>query len=215
MLGKLGSRMVHVVAFVALGLPIVSLLMLYGGLNPVNIFYVYMGTTTLVLFTAGFSISDLDPGAAAARRDPGDLWSGSDLAAGAALAQGHYAKFLGGVLGWVQPVNDALLLSNPAEVWYDVDPAELQLDDGHFDAGLGRRLVRVRVELRLHGDHPGVVRSALSGPGCGRPAAAAGQLVARRQTADRLVDPAACAVSRASSTRERRRRSPATSSGQP
>ncbi len=55
-LGKLGARMVHVVAFVALGLPIVSLLMLYGGLNPVNISYVYTGTATLVLFVAGFSI---------------------------------------------------------------------------------------------------------------------------------------------------------------
>ena len=44
------------VAFVAVGLPIVSLLMLYGGLNPVNIFYVYMGTATLVLFVSGFSI---------------------------------------------------------------------------------------------------------------------------------------------------------------
>ena len=55
-LGKLGARMVHVVAFIALGLPIVSLLMLYGGLNPVNIFYVYMGTATLVLFASGFSV---------------------------------------------------------------------------------------------------------------------------------------------------------------
>ena len=33
-LGKLGARLVHVVAFLAVGLPIVSLLMLYGGLNP-------------------------------------------------------------------------------------------------------------------------------------------------------------------------------------
>ena len=55
-LGKMGARMVHVVAFIALGLPIVSLLMLYGGLNPVNIFYVYMGTATLVLFVSGFSV---------------------------------------------------------------------------------------------------------------------------------------------------------------
>ena len=54
-LGKLGARMVHVAAFIALGLPIVSLLMLYGGLNPANIFYVYTGTMTLVLFIAGFS----------------------------------------------------------------------------------------------------------------------------------------------------------------
>ena len=50
-LGKLGARLVHVVAFVALGLPIVSLLMLYGGLNPANILYVYLEEPRrLVLF---------------------------------------------------------------------------------------------------------------------------------------------------------------------
>ena len=46
----------HVIAFVALGLPIVSLLMLYGGLNPVNIFFVYAGTAAVVVFVAGCSI---------------------------------------------------------------------------------------------------------------------------------------------------------------
>src|SRR4029077_1355251 len=55
-LGKLGARLVHVGTFVALGFPIVSLLLLYGGINPVNVFYVYLGTFTLVLFLAGFSI---------------------------------------------------------------------------------------------------------------------------------------------------------------
>jgi hypothetical protein len=33
-LGKLGARLVHVGTFVALGLPVVCLLSLYGGLNP-------------------------------------------------------------------------------------------------------------------------------------------------------------------------------------
>jgi ABC-type transport system involved in multi-copper enzyme maturation permease subunit len=116
-LGKLGARMVHVLAFIAVGLPIVSLLMLYGGLNPVNIFYVYLGTTTLVLFVAGFSmlISILS-------RRPRDavlaaygllvLWLI------APLFVGRFAEHLTeGPLGWVKPVNDALLLGNPITVW--------------------------------------------------------------------------------------------------
>ena len=90
-MGKLGARLVHVVAFVALGLPIVSLLVLYGGLNPVNIFYVYMGTTTLVLFTAGLSIL-----ISILARRPRDAIlatyaAGAHLAFGPGLARGHRA----------------------------------------------------------------------------------------------------------------------------
>ena len=40
----------------ALGLPVVSLLALYGGLNPENVLYVYLGTLTTVLAVAGFSV---------------------------------------------------------------------------------------------------------------------------------------------------------------
>src|ERR1017187_4364763 len=116
-LGKLGARMVHIVAFIALGLPIVGLLMLYGGLNPVNIFYVYMGTSTLVLFVAGFSvlISIL------ARRPRDAILAAYGLGAIWLLAPiplddfSHHRE--GGSLGWVKPVNDGLLLSNPIHVW--------------------------------------------------------------------------------------------------
>ena len=114
-LGKLGARLVHVVAFVALGLPIVALLMLYGGLNPVNIFYVYVGTATLVLFAAGFStlISVL------ARRRAMPSWplmvwerSGS-----APLTTGITGLFQEGPLGWTDQANQALLVFNPIHVW--------------------------------------------------------------------------------------------------
>ena len=109
-LGKLGARLVHVVAFVALGLPIVSLLMLYGGLNPVNIFYVYMGTATLVLFASGFSIlisilARRPRDAILATYGLGALWL---LAA--ALAPGHFAIISTGRSWWVPPVNDCLIL---------------------------------------------------------------------------------------------------------
>ncbi len=96
--------LVHVVAFVALGLPIVSLLMLYGGLNPVNIFYVYMGTATLVLFAAGFStlISVL------ARRPRDAILATYGLGAiwlSAPFTKGITALFEDGPLGWTDQVN--------------------------------------------------------------------------------------------------------------
>jgi hypothetical protein len=45
-LGKLAARMAHIGTYVALGVPVVCLLALYGGLNPENVFYVYLGTST-------------------------------------------------------------------------------------------------------------------------------------------------------------------------
>ena len=115
-LGKLGARLVHVVAFVGLGLPIVSLLMLYGGLNPVNIFYVYMGTATVVLFAAGFStlISVL------ARRPRDAILATYGLGAiwlCAPFTSGITAFFEDGPLGWTFQVNRALLTFNPIHVW--------------------------------------------------------------------------------------------------
>jgi ABC-type transport system involved in multi-copper enzyme maturation permease subunit len=115
-LGKLGARMVHVVAFIALGLPIVSLLMLYGGLNPVNIFYVYIGTSSLVLFVAGFSIlisilARRPRDAILATYGLGSLW----LLVPVNLED--VSRYTDGVLWWVKPLNDALLLSNPWKVW--------------------------------------------------------------------------------------------------
>ncbi len=115
-LGKLGARLVHVLAFVAVGLPIVSLLMLYGGLNPTSIFYVYFGTATLVLFTSGFSIlisilAKRPRDAILATYGLGALWL--------LLPQWlqRYTDFLDGPLAWVPPVNDALLYSNPWHLW--------------------------------------------------------------------------------------------------
>src|SRR5271169_1244735 len=55
-LGKLGARLVHVSTFVALGIPVVCLLALYGGLNPDNVFYVYLGTLSIAVFASGLSI---------------------------------------------------------------------------------------------------------------------------------------------------------------
>ena len=91
--------------------------MLYGGLNPVNIFYVYMGTTTLVLFTSGVLDLGLDSGAAAARRDPDHLWSGCALVAGAAQDRGDLALSRRVARLGCTPFNDLLILTNPITVW--------------------------------------------------------------------------------------------------
>jgi ABC-type transport system involved in multi-copper enzyme maturation permease subunit len=116
-LGKLGARLVHVGTFVALGLPVVSLLLLYGGLNPLNVFYVYLGTLTLVVFLSGFSllISVL------ARRPRDAILAAYGLLGLWLLippAIEPYAHHLGPPLGWAEPVNEWLLSSNPIDVWW-------------------------------------------------------------------------------------------------
>jgi ABC-type transport system involved in multi-copper enzyme maturation permease subunit len=115
-LGKLGARLVHVGTFVALGLPVVSLLLLYGGLNPTNVFYVYLGTFTVVMFAAGLSIliSTL------ARRPREAILATYGLEAFwllVPIAIGPFAHDLAWPLGWVEPVNGCLLRINPAVVW--------------------------------------------------------------------------------------------------
>jgi ABC-type transport system involved in multi-copper enzyme maturation permease subunit len=117
-LGKLGARLVHVVAFIAVGLPIVSLLMLYGGLNPVNIFLVYMGTTTLVIFTSGFSILI----SVLARRPRDAILAVYILGTVWLLAPlwiDDISGYLDGPLAWLPPVNDSLILTNPFRVWWE------------------------------------------------------------------------------------------------
>ena len=115
-LGKLGARLVHVAAFVALGLPIVSLIMLYGGLNPINIFLVYAGTLTVVLFASGVSIlisvlARRPRDAILATYGLGLLWL-----LGPRQIEG-ISDYLDGRLVWVPPVIDSLILTNPIRVW--------------------------------------------------------------------------------------------------
>ena len=55
-LGKLASRLLHVGVFLALGLPILSLLTLFGGVNPRVILLTYAGTASTAIFLAGLSV---------------------------------------------------------------------------------------------------------------------------------------------------------------
>jgi ABC-type transport system involved in multi-copper enzyme maturation permease subunit len=115
-LGKLGARLVHVGTFVALGIPVVCLLALYGGLNPVNVFYVYFGTLTLVLFLAGLSIF-----VSILARRPRDAILVAYGIEGIWLfgppTIREITRYIGGPLWWVDPVNSALLVTNPVFVW--------------------------------------------------------------------------------------------------
>ncbi len=55
-LGKLLARILHLAVFVALGAPIVSLLTLFGGVDPTTVQLTYLGSFTLLFFIAGLSI---------------------------------------------------------------------------------------------------------------------------------------------------------------
>jgi ABC-type transport system involved in multi-copper enzyme maturation permease subunit len=116
-LGKLGARMVHIATFVALGIPVVCLLALYGGLNPANVFYVYLGTLTMVIFASGLSIMV----SIMARRPRDAILAAYGLEALWLLVplwiEPWQRLLAGGSLGWVGPVNEWILLTNPGFVW--------------------------------------------------------------------------------------------------
>ena len=105
-LGKLGARLVHVGTFIALGIPVVCLLALYGGLNPVNVFYVYFGTFTLVLFLAGLSIL-----ISILARRPRDailvVYGIEAIWLFGPQSIGGITRYMEGPLWWVAPVNGA------------------------------------------------------------------------------------------------------------
>jgi ABC-type transport system involved in multi-copper enzyme maturation permease subunit len=133
-LGKLGARLVHVTTFVALGIPVVCLLALYGGLNPDNVFYVYLGTLSIAVFASGLSI--LISIMARRPRDAilvtygiGALW----LLVPAWLQP--TAHYLSGSLWWVGPVNDWVLMTNPLFVWGQATNQIFFLTRGGLRAG--------------------------------------------------------------------------------
>ena len=55
-LGKLLARMLHVTVLLAIGLPVMSLLGLFGGVDPTLVLCVYAGTATTAFFLAALSI---------------------------------------------------------------------------------------------------------------------------------------------------------------
>jgi ABC-type transport system involved in multi-copper enzyme maturation permease subunit len=114
--GKLAARMVHVGTYVALGIPVVCLVALYGGLNPENVYYVYLGTFTTVMFVSGVSIL-----VSIVARRPRDAILVAYGLVGAWLLVPIWirplSEYLDGPLWWVQPVNECVMLTNPAFIW--------------------------------------------------------------------------------------------------
>jgi ABC-type transport system involved in multi-copper enzyme maturation permease subunit len=112
-LGKLGARLVHVGVFMALGLPVVCLLALYGGLDPEKVAAIYFGTFTTVLSVSGLSIFI----SVLARRPRDAILATYALEAFWLLAPPairEVARYLeDGPLWWVWPVNGVLLMTNP------------------------------------------------------------------------------------------------------
>ncbi|MFO0960738.1 MAG: ABC transporter permease subunit, partial [Isosphaeraceae bacterium] len=104
-LGKLASRMLHLAIFVAVTLPIVSLLTLMGGIDPVLLGWSYGAT-----FSTGFLLASLGIFASATIRRPRDALLASYLYAALVLAG---PTILSGLLstipaGWWSPAIDAV-----------------------------------------------------------------------------------------------------------
>src|SRR5262249_13026011 len=111
-LGKLGARLLHVGTFVALGLPVVSLLALYGGLDPWRVFSIYSATFTTVLSVAGLSIFV----SVLARRPRDAILAAYALEAIWLIgppAIEEIVRYCDGPLGWAWPVSILLIVTNP------------------------------------------------------------------------------------------------------
>src|SRR5262249_43268618 len=54
--GKLAARMLHVGVFLAIGLPVTSLLSLFGGVDPLAVVLVFAGTLSTALFLSALAI---------------------------------------------------------------------------------------------------------------------------------------------------------------
>jgi ABC-type transport system involved in multi-copper enzyme maturation permease subunit len=116
--GKLTARLLHAATFVALGIPVVCLLALHGGLNPENVFYVYLGTLTTSLLLA--SVSILISIVARRPRDAILITYGLEavwLILPPALEP--TARYFDGVIGWIEPVNRWVMATNPLVVWQE------------------------------------------------------------------------------------------------
>ena len=55
-LGKLGARLLHAGVLVMLGLPVVCLVGLFGGLDPLDVLCTYAGTASMTLSVAALSM---------------------------------------------------------------------------------------------------------------------------------------------------------------
>lgn len=111
-LGKLAARLLHVGVFLAIGLPIVSLIGLFGGVDPEFVVLAYAGTFTTAFFLAGISIW-----VSTTARRVRDAIFAVYLIEIAWLTLPPLAELLRwswrAGYDWIHPVNEYFLLSNP------------------------------------------------------------------------------------------------------
>jgi hypothetical protein len=121
-LGKLGARLLHAGVFLLLGLPVVSLVGLFGGLDPWDVLAVTLGTVSVTLFVAGLSIL---VSVVAPRPGRAIVTAYSLVATWLFLPPllGELAPYFAWPLAWVRPVNAAVLATNPLLVWGELSGA--------------------------------------------------------------------------------------------
>jgi hypothetical protein len=125
-LGKLAARLLHVGVIVLMGIPVVCLLSLFGGLDPLEVSYIYAGTFSLVLFLSGLSLL-----ISVLTRRPRDAIVVVYVLVFVWLFVPRIIEplehYLSWPLEWVAPVNDFVLLTNPAHVWQKMTDHSAQL----------------------------------------------------------------------------------------
>lgn len=112
-LGKLAARLSHVAVFIAVGLPIVSLLLLLGGVDPIYVLFSYLNSCSTAFFLASLClfVSCLARRAREATflaYSAQTIWLLVPLINGEIPAVTYSAAFR-----WVPWANDQVLLANP------------------------------------------------------------------------------------------------------
>lgn len=118
-LGKLFARLLHLGVFLAVGLPVMSLISLFGGVEPLFVVLVYVGTTSTAVFLASLSIL-----ISTIARRPREAVSQVYILEIAWLLVpwmvAHLMPMAGGrwitLYEWIKPVNDLLRWSSPTSL---------------------------------------------------------------------------------------------------
>jgi ABC-type transport system involved in multi-copper enzyme maturation permease subunit len=164
-LGKLFARLLHVGIFLAIGLPVMSLISLFGGVEPLAVVLLYAGS----LSTAGFLAALAILVSTLARR-PREANSQVYILEFAWLFCPALVAWLlpmgggwwGQVYGWIKPVNDLVLWSSPFSLiqpssWNNLLEAALWMVGLQLAYALGFVLLAIvilRPVFRREGESP-------------------------------------------------------------
>lgn len=112
-LGKLGARLLHLMAFLAVGLPITSLLTLIGGTDPAEVLPIFAATAAIGIFLGGVSIL-----ASTSAREPREaVFAAYGLTsfwlAFPPLLEGPIRRDWGHLYGKIEPIARLLAMTNP------------------------------------------------------------------------------------------------------